>query len=403
MLNRNPSNTSNVISSYRKRRQQRGPLLVYGAIALVVIGIIIILVWLFGSGQNPIGELFPTDTPTATLTFTPTNTTTPTFTATITETPTITLTPTRSGPTDYIIQEGDTLISIAERFDLGEDGVLLILNANASLTDNFNIVPGQIITIPAPGSTLPTATSLPPNLTRGTRIDYRVLPGDTLAGIAAKFNSILDEIITVNNIENANDLQPGQILKIPVNLVTATATLPPTSTSSPTPTPQGQAPIATATPAASGGNTPVAPSSSATCEYQENPAFVTELQNLINTARTSNGLAALSVNAQLTAAARTHAIDLLCTNTLSHTGSNSSTPQTRVQAQGFTASLVVENLYALSPFYGGNPQSAFTWWNNDPTSKADLLNPNTTVFGVAYVSSEKSLLGGYFVVVSAKP
>jgi uncharacterized protein YkwD len=88
---------------------------------------------------------------------------------------------------------------------------------------------------------------------------------------------------------------------------------------------------------------------------------------------------------------------------LSHIGTNGSTPQSRLTAQGLTASLVIENLYALSPVYGGNAQSAFNWWNSDPASKADLLNPSTTIVGVAYVSSDKSLLGGYFVVVSAKP
>jgi uncharacterized protein YkwD len=370
---------------------------VYGAIALVVIGIVVILFWIFGSGENPAGGLFPTDTATPTLTFTPTNTVTLTATATITETPTITLTPTRAGEVDYIIQEGDTLQAIAERFDLGNDGVLLLLDKNPAIMEADGLYfAGQQIIIPAPGAILPTPTSFG-NLSSGTRIDYQVLPGDTLAGIAAKFNSLEENIISVNNITDANALSVGQALKIPVNLVTATPTLPPTST------PQGQLPAATATLAPSAGNTPAAPSTSVTCNYQENAAFVTELQNLINTARTSNGLAALSTNTQLAAVAKNHAVDLLCTNTLSHFGSNGSTPQSRVQAGGFTATLVVENLYALSPILGGNPQSAFNWWNSDPASKADLLNPNTTVFGVAYVSSDTSLLGGYFVVVSAKP
>ena len=140
MLNRTPTNTSNVINSYRKRRQQRGPLLVYGAIALVVIGLVVILIWVFGSGKNPVGALFPTDTPTPTLTFTPTNTTTPTATATITETATITLTPTRSGPIDYIIQDGDTLQAIAEKYDLGNDGVLLLIDYNADKSDRSHVV-----------------------------------------------------------------------------------------------------------------------------------------------------------------------------------------------------------------------------------------------------------------------
>src|SRR6187455_2604674 len=112
MLNRTPSNSSNVINSYRKRRLQKGPFLVYGAVALVIIGAIMLVVWLSSPGK-PLGAMFATDTPTPTLTFTPTNTSTPTVTATITNTPTITITSTPSGPQPYVIQEGDTLGTIA--------------------------------------------------------------------------------------------------------------------------------------------------------------------------------------------------------------------------------------------------------------------------------------------------
>jgi uncharacterized protein YkwD len=94
---------------------------------------------------------------------------------------------------------------------------------------------------------------------------------------------------------------------------------------------------------------------------------------------------------------------MLCNNYLSHVGLDGSTPEQRVAEAGFTASLVVENLYALHPAYGGNPQSALDWWMGDPDSRDDLLNATTTVVGVAYVTSDESLLGGYFVVVSARP
>ncbi len=98
MLNRTPPNkpsTSNVIQSYRKRRMQRGPMLLYGAIGLVVIGLILLVVWLMGPNK-PLGAMFATETPTATVTSTPTSTNTPTPTSTVTETATITLTPTPS-------------------------------------------------------------------------------------------------------------------------------------------------------------------------------------------------------------------------------------------------------------------------------------------------------------------
>jgi uncharacterized protein YkwD len=408
MLNRTPTNTTNTINAYRKKRQQKGPFLMYGAIALLVIGFILLVVWLTRPDQ-PLGQFFATETPTPTLTFTPTNTLTPTVTPTITETPTQTLTPTPAEDFPYTIQEGDSLESIAQRFNLGDEGSLLIYYKNEDLMKQNSgvIYVGQTITIPKPGSVLPSMTPIPPDLPRGRLIDYQVLPGDTLAGIAAKFNSIQENILTANPDfgEDANALQVGQTLKIPVNLITPTATLPSTSTPV-TPTVEGGQPTAAATAAAtsaaststSGGGT-----ASATCEVEENTQFVSQLQKLINDERAKTGLPALVINGQLSAAAKAHATDMLCNNYLSHVSLDGSTPQDRVKEAGFTASLVVEDLYALHPAYGGNPQSAFEWWLSDPASKADLLNRDTTVFGIAYVSSEQSLLGGYFVVVSAKP
>lgn len=366
----------------------------YGAIALVILGVILLFVWLTRPNQ-PLGGLFATDTPTATMTLTPTNTPLPSETPTITPTPTETVTSTPSEPFDYTIQEGDSLDAIAQRFNLGDDGILLIYYENQAEMEANNgvIFVGQTIRVPPPGSILPTTTPIPANLPRGTKVEYRVLPGDTLAGIAVRFNSLPDDIIEENNIEDANALQVGQVLQIPVNLVTATATLPSTSTPV-TPTVAGQP---TTTKAAGGsGSTPAA------CGFEENTSFVTQLQTLINAERTSNNLSTLRVDAKLAAAAKAHAVDMLCNNYLGHEGSDGSTPESRVEAQGFTASLVVEDLYA-SPVNVGNPQSAIDWWMSDSASRADILNANTTVFGVAYVSSEESMLGGYFVVASAKP
>jgi LysM repeat protein len=79
---------------------------------------------------------------------------------------------------------------------------------------------------------LPTATPIPPDLPRGTRIDYVVESGDSLALIASKFNSTEEAILAIeeNALEDPNAIFVGQLLVIPVNLVTPTATRPPTST-----------------------------------------------------------------------------------------------------------------------------------------------------------------------------
>lgn len=393
MLNRTPpnnTNTTNTLNAYRKRRQMfKGPFLIYTLAGILLLAGIGLVVWTFSGGDNPVAAMLATETPTPTLTSTPTSTITPSATPTITETPTITITPTPTGPIAYTIVEGDTLPAIAEKFGLGSDGVLLILEANPTIMENNGIYfVGQTLSIPPVGTQLKTSTPVPSDLRRGTKIDYQVLPGDTLAGIAAKFNSKEEEIITLNKIENANALQAGQILQIPVNLVTATATLPPTSTPV-TPTVAGQpAPTATA-PAASGA-----------CVSAENAAFVTELQTLINNARTSNSLPALTLNDKLVAAAKSHAVDMVCNNYFSHIGLNGFTQEFRVAAQGYTGTFALENIYALPT---ATAKAAFDWWMNDPVSRANILNATATEFGVAYQSSDKSLLGGYFVVVFAKP
>ena len=397
MLNRTPSNSSNVINSYRKRRFQKGQLLVYGAVALVILGAIMLVVWLASPGK-PLGAMFATDTPTITPTFTATITSTPTITPTITVTPTITITFTPTGDQQYVIQEGDSLESIAQKFNLGPDGGQLIYYANQTDMQNSGgvIFVGQTITIPPAGSVLPTTTPIPANLPRGTKIEYQVLPGDTLAGIAIRFNSLADDIIEANDIQDANALQVGQTLQIPVNLVTATATLPASSTPV-TPT------VAGATSTSAVTSTPGGSSGTAACDYDQNASFVTQLEQLINENRRSANLPALNVDPKLTAAAQAHAIDMLCNNYVSIIGLDKSTPEDRVRAQGFNGTPVFELDYALSPTFGGNPQAAIGWWMGNTTTKAELLNNQTTVMGIAYVVSDKSLFGGYFVVVMAKP
>ena len=398
MLNRNPSNPSkNVINSYRKRKLQRGPLLTYGAVALVIVGIIMLVIWL-AAPDRPLGMMFATDTPTPTLTFTPTNTSTPTLTPTETATPTITMTSTPSEPFPYTIIEGDSLETIAQKFNLGDNGSQLIYYANQEVMEaNAGVIfVGQTITIPPPGSTLPTTTPIPPDLRAGTLIEYRVLPGDTLAGIAAKFNSLTDDIIEENEIENANALQVGEVLQIPVNLVTPTATLPPSSTPV-TPTVAGAAVTQAATSAA--GATPGG-SASAQCDFDENSAYVTQLLDLINNVRASNNLPVLETDAQLTTAAQEHAVDMLCNDYFSDIGLDLSTPEARVTQAGYTASAVAEHIYASQ---AGTPQTAFDWWMERDQNRESILSADFSEAGLSYVSSEDSLFGGYFVVLMANP
>jgi LysM repeat protein len=233
----------------RRKKAPIGPR-VFGVLAILIIGggLYLLVSSLIGPGKA-ISNMLATDTATPTVTFTPTSTATATATSTETMTPTITNTPTPSAPFQYTIVEGDNLVTIAQKFNLAEDGIPLILQLNPTIALNLGVIfPGQTIFIPNPDMRMPTATPIPGDVPRGTLRTYLVLPGDTLAGIAAKFNSTVEAIMEANEIEDANALTAYVELQIPVNIVTATATRPPTSTA-----PAGT-PTATSTPTAT--NTP---------------------------------------------------------------------------------------------------------------------------------------------------
>ena len=239
-----------VIEAHRKRQKmgQKTPMFVFiGAAVLLIIGAVLIVNYLFA--ENPLFGPPPTETPTATATQTatntplpPTSTPTETLTPTVTETATPLPTDTPSGPFEYTVQEGDTLTTIAEQFNTD---IMTLLALNPSIDPVTLVVyVGQKILIPAPDTLLPTATQVATTVPPGTLINYTVQPNDTLEAVATLFRSTVERIVAENELENANDIYVGQILKIPVNIATPvptatigtvypTAVLPPTSTPTP--------------------------------------------------------------------------------------------------------------------------------------------------------------------------
>jgi len=215
----------NVINGYRKRQEtaKRAPLIFAIAAVLLVIGAVIVIIAILNPGLLSFAAASTeTPTPTNTLTATPTSlpTATQTTTPTITLTPTETVTPTSSGPFTYEVVSGDSCFAIAAKFEVD---ILLLITIN-NLDPSCPIIPGNTLIIPGPDTELPTATPLPEGLPRGFIIEYKVLPGDTIAIIAGKFNSTEEAIIEENEIENPNEILVGQILRIPVNLVTPVPT-----------------------------------------------------------------------------------------------------------------------------------------------------------------------------------
>jgi LysM repeat protein len=236
-------NAQNVIQSYR-RRQQLGPFVIGGlAILLVIVGILVLVIWLTGPNRpgivatataTPIPE---TLVPTATTTNSPTPlppTATKTNTPTITITSTVTVTSTPSGPFEYEVKEGDTCYTIAQTYKANID-VLVALNPQYG--SNCIINPGDKLLIPTPNQQMPSETPLPAGLAPGTIINYTVKSGDSVRALAIRFFSTEAAIVAANKLANSNDIQVGQVLKIPINIVTPVPTATITRTKGPsTPT-----------------------------------------------------------------------------------------------------------------------------------------------------------------------
>lgn len=108
----------------------------------------------------------------------------------------------------YVIQDGDTLGGISDRFGLSLSTVLW---ANG-LTFRSTIRPGQSLTIPPVDGVL-----------------YTVAKGDTLSKIARTYGSDSDQIISFNALASADDLRVGDRLMIPGGEPPSPVVRPPTS------------------------------------------------------------------------------------------------------------------------------------------------------------------------------
>ena len=187
-------------------------------VILAVVGGLAFVLTQFASGA---WHLFVTQTPTATFTPTPVIPTATLFVPS--DTPTLTLTPTRAGPLEYTVVAGDTLFAIANTYGIDVQ-TLLIYNKLTSP----DLTVGQKIIIPPPSYTAvaPSATPIPTNLRPGTYIEYQIQPGDVLSLIAERFGARLVDVMIVNGITNANNIQVGEVIKIPYHSLSGTPITP---------------------------------------------------------------------------------------------------------------------------------------------------------------------------------
>ncbi|MBR6090955.1 MAG: LysM peptidoglycan-binding domain-containing protein [Anaerolineaceae bacterium] len=146
----------------------------------------------------------------------------------ITEEAAPTPTPQPTGPTTYIVQDGDNCWSIAvDRFGVNWE---LFMQVNGMTACDIGI--GDEVIIPGADQQMVTSTPIPlDQYTAGQVISYPVEMNDSYNDIAAKFNTTLESIQRLNNVNVYTSFpQYGQVLQIEVNLITPTPTIEPTET-----------------------------------------------------------------------------------------------------------------------------------------------------------------------------
>ncbi len=145
----------------------------------------------------------PTDTPvvTSTVVVAPTSVPTavlPTSVPVVPLVPVSTPTPSASAPGTYTVQWGDWLNKIAQQFGVSTQA---IVDANPGLNPNL-IYPGQVLKIPAPGTTPPSSGGVtPPTTNPGT---YTVQRGDWIYAIARRFGVTVPALLAANPGINPN-------------------------------------------------------------------------------------------------------------------------------------------------------------------------------------------------------
>ena len=150
--------------------------------------------------------------------------------------------------------------------------------------------------------------------------------------------------------------------------------------------------VGTGTTSSSSGTPMVAQVGSTSCSYTTNDGYVQTLINLINQARADVGRAALMVNAQLTAAAQGHSLDMACNDFLEHSGTDGTWVGDRLLQAGYPSSYYLE-LIAI-----GLPQDAMNQWRSDSLHWDAVINSRVTEIGVGYVFAKSSSYGGYWTV-----
>lgn len=119
----------------------------------------------------------------------------------------------RSRRKTYRVRSGDSLWSIAKRFDVSQKE-LRVWN---KLGWSNMLRPGQLLAVSKAGKARVASKSKKKKSGPTRKLVYKVAPGDTLWGIGRRFDVATDEIRRWNELSRSHVLKPGQKLTLKVS------------------------------------------------------------------------------------------------------------------------------------------------------------------------------------------
>ena len=116
-------------------------------------------------------------------------------------------------------------------------------------------------------------------------------------------------------------------------------------------------------------------------------SFEQRVLESVNTIRMARGLAPLRLTRELDQAAQSHSQDMADHNTLSHSGTDGSSPWERFRKVGYAMAYGGENIAAGAP---GDPERIVNAWMASDGHRANILNGNYAETGAGYAYNASS-------------
>ena len=132
-----------------------------------------------------------------------------------------------SADSSYIVKKGDTLYSISRKYQI----TVPELRAANNLSENDVLKVGVKLVIPsadienAAALSASKTSETKPNVSSKSATSYIVQKGDTLYGIARKYNIKLNELLSLNNLDNSSTIKIGQKILVPAGSSSSASTV----------------------------------------------------------------------------------------------------------------------------------------------------------------------------------